>query len=209
MNAVAARPLLLADRGCPFAHRVRSLLDHLGVGHDLIESPPGERPAGLDRWSTSGRIPLLVHGDLSIGESRVMLEHLAEAYAFEKAYPASVVERTLHREAMAIVDSELAPALLRDSVAREARLAECLGRLDDVARMTLPSPCVLSFHVAPIWLRLQWWQPKGAVTRSIRERPRLAEWLDAAAQLPSVARTSPSRAENTRDFEAIVCALKS
>ena len=30
--------------------------------------------------------------------------------------------------------------------------------------MTAPAPCVLTFHVAPIWLRLQWWRPAGAVT---------------------------------------------
>ena len=36
-------------------------------------------------------MPLLVHGDLSIGESRVMLDYLAEAYAFEHAYPTEVM----------------------------------------------------------------------------------------------------------------------
>ena len=41
-----APPVLFADRGCPFAHRVRALLDHLTVVHDVVESPPGERPLG-------------------------------------------------------------------------------------------------------------------------------------------------------------------
>jgi hypothetical protein len=78
--------------------------------------------------------------------------------------------------------------------------------MEEVARITPPAPCVLSFHVTPIWLRLQWWQPNGSVTRSIRERARIVAWLDATARLPAVARTSPSRNENVRDFEAM-CAL--
>jgi hypothetical protein len=145
---------------------------------------------------------------MSIGESRVMLDYLAEAYAFEQAYPTSVAPRALHREAMAIVDGQIVPGLSRDSGLGQARLTECLDRLEEVTRITTPSPCVLSFHLAPIWLRLQWWRPEGDVTRSIRERPRLVEWLDATTRLPAVARTSPNRTENIRDFEAVVCALK-
>lgn len=206
MSAAEARPTLFGDRGCPFAHRVRALLDHLAVAHDVIESAPGERPAGLGRWSASGRIPMLVHGELAIGESRVMLEHLAEVYAFDGAYPASVSERSIHREAMAIVDGEIAPALFiaggGDRRLPEARLGEYLDRLEGVARITAPAACVLSFHLAPIWQRLQWWRPEGEITRSLRARPRLVEWLDATIRIPAVARTSPSRIDNIRDFEA-------
>jgi len=81
--------ILFSDRGCAFAHRVRALLDHLQCPVDLRESMVGEKPEALYQYSSSGRSPLLVHGDLVLMESRVMLEHLAEYYAFEDSYPTS------------------------------------------------------------------------------------------------------------------------
>lgn len=202
------KPLLLADRGCPFAHRVRALLDHLGVACSLVEAPPGERPAALAEWSPSGRLPFLVDGDLAIGESRVMLEHLADAHAFAAAYPSALAERTLHREAMTLVDAYLVPALFADPPLAAARLTECVDRLEAVTTITALDPSLLVFHLAPIWLRLQWWKPNGTVTTAIRARPQLVSWLDAAAATPSIVRTSPLRAENVRDYET-VCALSS
>jgi len=203
MSRSEERFLLLSDRGCPFAHRVRALFTHLGVEHDLVETPPGTHPPELARWSPSHRIPLLVHRGMGIGESRVMLDLVAEMHAFEHAYPAPVFDRALHREAMAIVDDMIAPTLLHDQPLRPARLTEHLDRLTHVARSTPPAPCLLAFHVAPIWLRLQWWRPRGQVTQAIRQRPTLVEWLDATARLPAIVATSPAQADNIEDFNAV------
>lgn len=200
------RFLLLSDRGCPFAHRVRALFAHLGVEHDHAESPPGTHPPALTRWSPSHRLPLLVQQGIGIGESRVMLEWVAEAHAFAGAYPAGTLDRALHREAMTIVDEKIAPTLFHDRPVRPARLAELLDRLTFVAERTPSTTCLLTLHVAPIWLRLQWWRGEGAITKAILERPPLATWLDAAAALPAVVATSPSKAENIEDFNT-VCAL--
>jgi len=203
------RPLLLADRGCPYAQRVLALLDHLGVAHDAREAPVGQVPDGLLSWSPSGRIPLLVHGAVVIGESRVMLEHLAEAYGFESGYPRALVARTLQRHAMALMDSVVAPRLAAGDAGLDVpRIAECLDIFESVAVATPLEPCLFTFHFAPVWLRFQWWRPSGAVTRAIRSRPRLAAWLDGAAGLASVVRTAPSQQGNEDDFNA-ACAIMS
>jgi hypothetical protein len=55
-----------------------------------------------------------------------------------------------------------------------------------------------------MWLRLQWWRPAGRATREIRERPELAAWLDAVANLASITRTSPRREQRTPDYVAKV-----
>ena len=201
------RPVIFSDRGCPFAHRVLALLDHLGVVADSIEAPLGQLPEGVTRLSPSGRVPLLVHGLVTIGESRVMLDHLAEAYAFESAYPRALVERTLQRHAMALMDSFVAPSLIRDDVMLdETRLRECLDVFEGVVGLMPPAACLFTFHFAPVWLRLQWWRPDGTITRAIRSRPKLEEWLDAAAKLAAVVRTAPNEAENVADFHA-ACAI--
>jgi len=201
------RPLLLADRGCPYAHRVLALLDHLGVAHDTRQAPVGQQPDGLLSWSPSGRVPLLVHGAVVISESRVMLEYLAEAYGFESGYPPELVARTLQRHAMALMDIVVAPRLaVGDAELDVPRIAECLDIFESVAMATPLEPCLLTFHVAPVWLRFQWWRPNGAVTRAIRSRPRLAAWLDGAARLAPVVRTSPSPQDSEDDFHA-ACAI--
>ncbi len=197
------RPLVFADRGCPFAHRVLALLDHLGLDHDLTESAVGEKPAGLERWSPSGRIPFFVHGPLAIGESRVILEYLAEEYGLESGRPRGPVERAQQGHAMALFDGSVIPRLVGDDTELGARrLDECLDVLAAVALASPPEPSVLAFHVAPMWLRFQWWRPEGRVTRGVRERPELAAWLDAATKLASIVRTSPDREQSTADFAA-------
>jgi len=185
---------------------VRALFAHLGVGYDLVESAPGTTPPELTRWSPALRAPFLVQEGTGVGESRVMLELLAETHAFARAYPSHPLDRALHREAMAIVDEKLAPQLVHDRPLRSAHLTEYLDRLTHVARTTPAAPCLLAFHVAPVWLRFQWWRPRGQITEAIRGRPTLVDWLDAIAALPAVASTSPTREDCIEDFNA-VCAL--
>ena len=59
-----ASAALLRSR-LPFAHRVLTLLDHLGIAFDQRQSEVGDKPEGLADYSRSGRIPLLVHGGSS------------------------------------------------------------------------------------------------------------------------------------------------
>ena len=179
---------MFSDRGCPFAHRVYALLDHLGVTPKREIVPLGKSTPGLARHSRSGRVPLLVHGPVTIGESRVMLEYLAEAHGLEP-YPLDLVTRTLQRHAMALLDATLTPTLISGVGPSDERLAECLDVFEAVM-VERPVASVLAFHFAPMWLRFQWWRPTGAVTRAISGRPRVLSWLDEAAALPSVTRTS-------------------
>jgi glutathione S-transferase len=196
-----ARPLLLCDRGCPFAHRVLALLDHLSADFEHRESAVGDKPEGLAAYSRSGRIPLLVHGELIVTESRVMLEHLAEHFGFAAAYPTELEARTRHRHAMAVVDDFLAPLLMADvtSLTDTARLDDALAALEAATAGAPPAPGLLAFHLAPIWLRFRWWQPEGAVTRALEQHRALSRWLDAAVHLDAVSHTAPERGAHMQD----------
>lgn len=199
------RPRVFADRGCPFAHRVLALLDHLGVACDRTESPVGSKPAGLERWSPSGRIPFFVHGPLAIGESRVILEYLAEEYGLDSTRPRGPVQRAQDGYAMALFDGSVVPLLMGDdATARQDRLDDCLDVLTSVALASPREPSVLAFHVAPMWLRFAWWWPRGRVVAGVRARPGLAAWLDAAAGLPSVVRTAPDREQSIAEVDALL-----
>lgn len=193
--------ILFSDRGCPFAHRVLALFDHLGCQPDLRESMFGEKPEGISQYSASGGVPLLVHGDLIFTESRVMLEHLAEVYEFEESYPEDLAARSLHRHAMAIVDDFLAPQLFARTDVDALRLDDALRALE-IATVTVVAPqaCLLVFHVAPIWLRFLLWHPTHAVTRAVQARDALCSWLDAAVQLGCLRRTAPDPTTHEEDM---------
>ena len=195
--------ILFADRGCPFAHRVLALFDHLGCPVELRESVVGEKPGGIEHYSSNGVIPLLVHDDLVLRESRVMLEHVAEHYAFEAAYPTDLGTRSLHRQAMAVVDNFFAPLLFAqtDIHVDDLHLKEALYVLEKAVVTVKPRPHLLAMHVAPIWLRFQLWHPDHAVTHAIKIRPALSHWLDATVQLDCLQCTAPDPSTHKQDLE--------
>ncbi len=193
-------PILFSDRGCPFAHRILALLDHLEVPVERRESTVGAKPAGLEQYSVALRIPLLVHGDLVLTESRVIAEYLAEHHGFADAYPDDVVARSLHRHAMALFDRTIVPILFDRARADDSQLDDVLRALAAAtATETTPRPCLLSLHVAPMWLRLRWWQSTGAVVNATRNHPALRTWLDATTELACVTRTAPDREAHLED----------
>ncbi len=185
---ITATPILFSDRGCPFAQRVLAFAEHLAIPIDRREAPVGEKPDGLEQYSSSGTIPLLVHGDLVITESRVMLEHLAEHHGFDGAYPDDLVARTRHRYVMALVDEHLAPLLMRRGTARG--LEEVLDALERVLGDE-PVASLVTFHVAPILSRFALWHPDAETTRAIANRRTLSRWLERAMEIPSLSRTTP------------------
>jgi glutathione S-transferase len=169
-----SRPILFADRGCPFAHRVLATLVQLGVPFERREAEVGGKPRGLERHSPSGRVPILVHDGLVLAESRVTIEYLAERYGLPGALPLDLATRTLHRHAMAVADDQLVPSLLRRGPAlSEPRLGEALAALAVATETVPPRAHLLALHLAPLWVAFRSWQPTGAVTRAIEARPAL------------------------------------
>jgi glutathione S-transferase len=197
----SAPPSLWSDRGCPFAHRVLALCKHLGWPLERHECEVGELPDGIERYSSSGRLPLMVHGDVVLGESRVMLEHLAEHGGFAEALPRDLPARTLHRYAMALADAFVVPRMTRTTPeTAPARLDEVLDVLDRATSTTPSVPCLLAFHIAPLWLRVCWWNAEGSVSRGVVARPALHAWLERAAALDAIRRTAPKREAHVRDL---------
>ncbi len=88
----------LVEKKLPFELKV---LD-LDAGEHLH---PQFRDLGL-----TGRIPLLVHGDLILGESSAIIEYLDEAFpapAYPRLLPAGLVQRAKARQVQAWIRSDL------------------------------------------------------------------------------------------------------
>lgn len=202
------RPILFSDRGCPFAHRVLALVHHLGLDLDHRQSVLGTKPAGLERYASSKPIPLLVDGPLVLTESRVMLEHLAEREAWTDAWPASLPERTLHRQAMAIADAWIGAVLTgRAPLDPDSqRTADRLDALEAATRLGPPRPSLLALHLAPMWFHASRLRADLALGALLRTRPALADWLEQALALPCVQATTGDVAVIRADVERALSA---
>lgn len=177
------------------------MLDYLDVAFNRREAALGTKPAGIERYSPSGRIPLLVHEGLTISESRVILDYLAGRYGFADAYPDDLVPRTRHRYAIAVADDVLAPLLFPGAVAdNELRTTEVLDAMEAATATVRPGASMLAMHLGPLWFAFRAWHPGGPTTRAIRARPALHEWLEAAAALPFVTRSATDPAIVARDL---------
>lgn len=69
----------LYHRGdCPFCWKARLAFAELGVPYEEIRTKLGEKHPDVVRLNPHGSVPVLVDGDLVIGESSIILEYLEE-----------------------------------------------------------------------------------------------------------------------------------
>ncbi len=200
---------IYSSEGCPFAHRTRALLTHLGVPFELHEIDLANRDPGFLKLTPTGRVPLLVDGDFTLYESQIINEYLAEAYGWDRAFAADPRLRARQRLAMKQWDAAVIPAFydsLRNpgslDAARRAAVSKELDQL--AATMEQMGPEVVSllaFHVATHWARMVWLRSYTCVVELVEDRPALWEWLDRAAQIPAVQETLPEREATVRRYE--------
>ena len=187
------------DYGCPYAHRVLAMLKVLELDFEHREARLGEKPPGVRRFSASGRIPLLVHGDLVLTESRVILDYLNERFGY-LGYSDDFETRTRQRHAIALVDEYLTPAVFGPITSPDLhRLEEGLDVFE--AAMTTPqTPSLFALCIAPIWWRLFRLRPASRVVSSIQSRPELLAWMQGAAELECIVETAPEMARASADL---------
>jgi glutathione S-transferase len=75
------------------------LLKHGGVAFDEVRIPlyRDDSAAALARWSPSGKVPVLVDGELIIWESIAIIEHLAERFPDTCGWPRDPAARATAR----------------------------------------------------------------------------------------------------------------
>jgi glutathione S-transferase len=78
---------------------------------ELVPLPiPPEQRDDLRRRAVLGQVPLLVHGDVAIGDSLAISEYLAETFPFPahpRLFPADLVERARARQILLFVRTAL------------------------------------------------------------------------------------------------------
>jgi glutathione S-transferase len=180
---------IYSARICPFAQRTRALLTHLGQQYDLREIDLADKPADFLQASPTGRVPLLIEGDLKLYESGIIFEYLAETLDWA-GLPDDPAHRARHRLAIKRFDEVVVPvfygAPVDDTLERELVELEAT-----IAHASMPS--TLAFHLAPFWARWDWLRDYSDLAARIDRHPVLRQWLDGAVALPAIQATLPDR----------------
>lgn len=191
---------LFSAAACPFAQRTRALLAELDRPFKQREVDLENRDPELLKLSPTGKVPFLVDGDVTLFESQVINDYLAEKYGFDSAYSDDPEKRALQKLVMRRWDDVVAPAFYRslgqpeaiterrDELQRELRfMATAVQRFGDEARS------LAALHVATHWARIDWLRELSPLGSLIDEYPALRAWLDKAAAQASIQQTLPDR----------------
>lgn len=91
---------LFSDPACHSCHRVRIVLAEKGVTVDIENVDPAAVPQELSDVNPYASLPTLVDRELSLYESKVMMEYLDERFPHPPLLPVYPVARAQHRQFM-------------------------------------------------------------------------------------------------------------
>jgi glutathione S-transferase len=159
---------------CPYCARVRIALAEKGLEYETVEVDLTNRPPWIYDLNATGRVPVLDDGFL-LPESPVIMEYLEERYPDVPLLPDSPAERGRARVLVHRFDD-----LLGDDyyAYRRGDANELAAKLEAVE---LGQSLYVDVAFAP-------WIIRARDMLGVELPPPVAEWLDAFAQRPSVAR---------------------
>lgn len=199
---------------CPFVHRPRALLKRFDAEYESIEIDLDDRPDAFLSLTPTGKVPLLVEGELVLYESRIVDAYLAERFEWSRAWPDDPAARARHRLAIEQWDAVVLPAwyasLKADGPIPDENREAVEDELDELERTVRrwsdgEVDTLLGFHCATHWTRIRALAGHSEVHDRIRDRSGTAAWLDRAADLEPVRATAPSEDEiRTTYFERYV-----
>jgi glutathione S-transferase len=162
-----------ADR-CPYCARVRIALAEKDVEHETVTIDLADRPDWLYEKNPLGKVPVIEEDAFVLPESAVIMEYLEERYPEPALLPADPAARALARLLVFRFDSMLGDDYYAFRRGEPNRLEERLTVLD-LGRNGFVDVAYLP------------WVVRARDLLGLELPGHLAEWLDRAAQRPSVA----------------------
>ncbi len=95
-----------SDPSCQYCHRVRIVLAEKGIAVDIETINPSAVPEELLELNPYGTAPTLADRDLSLYESKVMMEYLDERFPHPPLLPVYPVARALSRQYMHRIEKD-------------------------------------------------------------------------------------------------------
>ncbi|MYM64650.1 stringent starvation protein SspA [Pseudomaricurvus sp. HS19] len=111
MGVVAKRSSMtyFSDAADHYSHRVRIVLAEKGVSVDIIDVDPKNKPEELAELNPYNALPTLVDRDLSLYETKVMMEYLDERFPHPPLLPVYPVARAQSRLWMHRIEKDWSP----------------------------------------------------------------------------------------------------
>ena len=81
--------------GSPFVRKVLIVLEMKGIPYEIVTQMPFTGDAKYKALNPLGKIPTLVDGELTLGDSKVICRYLESAYPNVAVYPAQVSDRAM------------------------------------------------------------------------------------------------------------------
>ncbi len=81
--------------GSPFVRKVFVALDYKGVPYEIVPQMPFSGDKDYLKINPLGKVPTLVDGDLTLGDSKVICQYLEQAYPEPALYPNDTAERAM------------------------------------------------------------------------------------------------------------------
>ena len=81
--------------GSPFVRKVLITLEFKGLGYEMVTQMPFSGDEDYKKLNPLGKIPTLVDGNLTLGDSKVICRYLESAYPEVPFYPADQAEKAM------------------------------------------------------------------------------------------------------------------
>lgn len=122
-----------SDAADHYSHRVRIVLAEKGVSVDVVQVHDGNRPDDLADLNPYNSLPVLVDRELSLYESRVMMEYLDERFPHPPLLPVYPVARAQARLLAYRIERDWCPHvdLLLSGKSKEAAVLKARKELRD------------------------------------------------------------------------------
>jgi RNA polymerase-associated protein len=111
MGVVAKRSSMTyySDAQDHYSHRVRIVLAEKGVSVEIVDVDPSNKPELLAELNPYNALPTLVDRDLSLYETKVMMEYLDERFPHPPLLPVYPVARAQSRLWMHRIENDWSP----------------------------------------------------------------------------------------------------
>ena len=107
--------------GSPFVRKVFVALDYKGIPYEIVPQMPFSGSEEYLKINPLGKIPTLVDGDLTLGDSKVICQYLEEAYPEPALYPKDIQQKAMahwYEDLCGGIVSELAAGIFFQRFAR-------------------------------------------------------------------------------------------
>ena len=81
--------------GSPFVRKVFVALDIKGIPYEIVQQMPFSGDQEYLKINPLGKVPTLVDGELTLGDSKVICRYLESAYPEPALYPAEIADRAM------------------------------------------------------------------------------------------------------------------